>query len=178
MLTLELAVWSAFVGIVIGAIGSIYNKRMVGGFIRALIKSGASSPYTATTVEELGYAKNFFILVSLKSGTVLRKYVNCENEGRLIPLGEVNAFKKFFSFSNEFREKTDFAAARFYIVDTMIDSAEIRYNKRGTDLFSLLLTILVFLVVVYLSIKFIPPIAEALQNIFTVASEEIFALID
>jgi hypothetical protein len=177
MMSLELAIWSAFAGIVIGAVGSIYNKRMVGGFIRALIKSGATSEYTAATVEELGYAKNYFILMSLRSGSVLRKYVNCENEGKLIPAGEVNVLRRFFSFTGEFREKTDFAAAKFFIPDNMIDKAEIRYSKRGTDLFSLLLTILVFLIVVYLSIKFIPPIASALQDVFTRASEEITSMV-
>lgn len=167
MLSLELIVWSIFGGIVIGALASIYNKRVIGSFVRALIKGGATMPDSAMTISETGFRRNVFVKMSLRSGGALRKLVYCANEPADIPAEKVSALRRFFAFSEEFHEKLDMSTAKFYIPDDLTARAEIRYEKKGTDLFSFLITVLVFLVVVYLSLKFIPELLGMLDSVIT-----------
>ena len=167
MVSLELIVWSIFVGIVIGAAASIYNKRVIGSFVRALIQGGATMPDSAMTVSETGFRRNLFVRMSLRRGGALRKLVYCANEPAEIPAEKVSALRRFFAFSNEFHEKLDMNAAKFYIPGDLTARAEIRYEKKGTDLFSLLITVLVFLVVVYISLKFIPELIGMLDSLIT-----------
>lgn len=166
-ISLELLVWSIFIGIVLGALASLYNKRVLGGFVRALIKNGANSPVNAVTVGEAGFSGNIFVKFALKRGTSLRKVVYCSVEPDIIPKEKVNPVIRFLSSSTEFRKKINVKEAKFYIPSDMMDRAELRYEKKGTDLFSFLLTVLVFLVVVYLSLKFIPDIIGMVDSFIT-----------
>lgn len=165
--SLEMIVWSIFFGIVLGALASLYNKRILGSFVRALIKGGANSPTSAVTVNDIGFKKNIFVKNALKNGGVLRKVVHCANEPDIIPDEMINPVRKFLSSSLEFRKKLDMNEAKFYIPDDLMYRAEIRYEKKGTDLFSFFLTVLVFLVVVYLSLQFIPEIIGLVDSFIT-----------
>lgn len=160
-------VWSVFIGIVLGALASLYNKRVLGAFVRALIKGGANTPDSAVTVNDIGFKKNMFVRGALRNGGSLRKVVHCAKEPDIIPSEKVNPFKKFFSSSIEFREKVDMNEAKFYIPEDLMYRAEIRYEKKGTDIFSFMITVLVFLIVVYLSLKFIPEIIGLVDSFIT-----------
>lgn len=169
-LTLEWIVWAIFVGILLGAAASVYQKQVIGAFVRLLIKQGATEPARAQTLSELGQSQNWFIRWALREEGTLRKLVHLDQEPTEIPKEAVHPIRRFFSSKDTFYEKTDMKNARFYIPQDLVTRAEIRYEKKGTDLFSLLITALVFLVVVYLSLEFIPDLIGMYSSFFSATS--------
>ena len=69
-----------FIGAVIGAISSIFNKRVLGDFVRALTSEGCRTPEGAKTIAELGFLKNTAVRASLRAGGVLGRVVSCVEE--------------------------------------------------------------------------------------------------
>ena len=69
-----------FVGAIIGSVSALFNKRVLGGFVRALIAEGCTSPDKAKTLAELGFLKNTAVRASLRAGSVLGKTVRCVEE--------------------------------------------------------------------------------------------------
>ncbi len=163
--SLELIVWSVFIGIIIGALASLYNKRIIGSFVRTLLSANAKSPEEALSVHELGFDKNKFVLIALRNGSTLRKLVYCtENAAKSGKYNIGDKIQKFFTGEYPPR-KVDFSNAKFYIPEELSARAEIRYEKKGTDLFSFMMTILVFLAVVFISLKVVPQILGMLDDV-------------
>ena len=61
-----------FIGVIIGAISSMFNRRVLGDFVRALTSGGCRTPESAKTLAELGFLKNTAVRASLRAGGVLR----------------------------------------------------------------------------------------------------------
>lgn len=129
---------SFLIGAVIACFMVLYNKRGVGGFVRTLIKKGASTPESALTLAESGYGKAFFILGSLKNpDSGLRRAVSVvDREGKL--------------------SSKELTALRFYIPEEKRYHAETRYDGKHTSLPVLILAVTALSIVAYLCIKYIP----------------------
>ena len=53
-MSLAVIIWGLCAGMLVGGILSIYNKRYLGGVVRALLDTEGLSPERAKTLEELG----------------------------------------------------------------------------------------------------------------------------
>lgn len=53
----ELAVWGMYFGIFLACLLALYEKRVIGGFVRTLLKKEAFSPEKAMTLQELDTEK-------------------------------------------------------------------------------------------------------------------------
>lgn len=126
---------------VIASVAMLYHQLFLGGIVRKLIEKGALSPETALTMEELGYSpKNFFVKIALRENSTFRKTVHGVTE-----------------------EKT----TKYYVPEELRIRAEIRFRKQGNNAFGILLTILVFLVVAYVSLTVVPWFIDALKKIIS-----------
>ena len=138
---LTLIVSSLFIGMVIASAAMLYHQLFLGGIVRRIIEKGALSPEKALTKEELGYSpNNFFVKIALREKSTFRKIVHGITE-----------------------DKTE----RYYIPEEMRIRAEIRFRKQGNNAFGILLTVLLFLVVAYVSLTVVPWFADAIRNLFS-----------
>lgn len=143
--TLNLIVWSLFIGFVIGIGVTIYNKFVLGAVVRGLIEREAFTEEGAVTASEIGCA-NIFVRFALRDSGSMRRIV--------CMVGDTEAEKK----------KAPFDTARFYIPDEQVHRAEIIYGKAGANAISVLLSVLAFLIVVFISFTVIPDLIQMLTN--------------
>ncbi len=166
-MTLEIIVWSMFLGVIIGAFVILYNKSILGAFVRMLLETGANSPESAKTLEETGFSKNIFVKFSLQVKSTYRKIiqaspVNVRNEitGDTIP--PENSKKRITKKRRPAEPKL--SELKFYIPQEMAIRAESIYSNNGTSLLIVIITIALFLTVAILSFTVIPDLVQMLKN--------------
>ena len=68
------------VGVILATGMAVYTRSVLGGFVRALLKSGANSTENAKKLSELGYFRSAAIRYELSRGVTLRKVIRCTQE--------------------------------------------------------------------------------------------------
>lgn len=170
LVSLPMVAIAVVIGMCIAAIAAIFNKRYLGDFARTLISAEALSPETAQTLEQLGYLKNTTIRSSLKNGTTLRRVVKCVEEEQYY-----NAMKEKreeFEQTNtnpkvKFKEipyKIDVSTAHFYIPEDLKYTAELKFEKKGTDWLSFALVLAGSIVLALLLIWVVPELLQMTDN--------------
>ncbi|MBQ8742521.1 MAG: hypothetical protein IJZ03_04060 [Clostridia bacterium] len=155
MTEINTVVWGLAVGVIISLIFIYFNRVVLGGFVRKLIESDALSVDTALTVDELGYGKNFWIKRALLGSGAFRKIV--------FEIGdEIHIASEGHSFSAR-TTPIDLATARFYIAKENKTMAEIRYDRQGASIFTVIASVIIVLVVAYLATLFVPFIISELS---------------
>ncbi len=71
-ISLQLVVWSLFIGVVVATVAGYLIKIKFGAFIRKLLENKIDSPEKAVTIEELNLKNKIFIKFGLKSHTNYR----------------------------------------------------------------------------------------------------------
>lgn len=143
--TLNIIVWSLFIGFMIGIGVTIYNKLVLGSLVRELIEHGAHTEDRAMTAAEIGCA-NPFIRFALREGGSFRRIVRMKGD------------------TDTERAREDFKTARYFIPDENVHRAEVIYGNTGTSVISVLLSILAFLAVAFVSFIVIPDLIQMLTN--------------
>ncbi len=143
--TLNIIIWSLFIGFMIGIGVTLYNKFVLGSLIRGLIERGAHTADAALTATEIGCA-NPFVRFAMRKNSSLRRIVHVKGE----------------SDAKEF--KYSFQTAQFFIPDEMVHRAELVYGNAGTSVLSVLLAVLAFLVVALVSFIVVPDLIQMLNN--------------
>lgn len=135
MVSLQTIVFAFFIGINIAAVMSVFDKRVLGDFARTLIRDEALSSDRAKTLMELGYFKNTAIRSSLRSGHTLRRVVKCVEEEEYYASLEQKR-QEIEASGQKFKSvpfKIDFETAHFYIPEQLKYTAEIKFEKKGTN---------------------------------------------
>lgn len=157
-ITVRLLVWSLFAGFIFAALLAIYQKRLIGGLVKTILSEGASSPETAKTVSELGYASDWFAKNALrKDDALLRFVVRVDKQSED---GEAVEPKK----TRSGHDVVDFETARFYIPEDLRYKAEVRYARKGTDFVSFGICIIVFIAAAFFAIFVIPELLQLIDN--------------
>lgn len=141
MITIPTLVWAIYIGIVIGLFMTYYNKVILGKAIRAIIEKKAFAEENAMTAEELGFAKNRFILFSIRRG-VLGRFIYSVSASEGEPL-------------------------RYYMKNEDAIRAELRYSQKGTDLYFLVIALVVFLVLAFLAARFLPELLDMAKDLMS-----------
>ena len=144
--TLNIIVWSLFIGFIIAIGITLYNKIVLGKLVRALIEKGANSPENALTLGDVG-AANPLIKLALRRGSSLRRVVRLAGE------------------SSEEKAKEDIKAGKFYIPNECMRRASKVYDKPETSVFSVLLAIIAFMIIAMVAFIAIPDIVQLISNI-------------
>jgi len=134
--SVELIVWSLFLGIVLASVGVMYNKQILGGFVRLLLARKALSPESALTLEEAGYGKNPFVRFSLRKKSTFRKIVASDDE------------------------------LHFYIPEEKALHASCMYEAKSNGLMGILIAIVMFAIVAFLSAMLLPLLLDLIGSMF------------
>lgn len=154
--SMEMVIWCIYIGLMIAVIFMFYQRQVIGAFVRALLKADAADAASAKTLNDLGFSKNYPVRNALRKGGVLRKLVwesednYIENENGVL----ISARQK----------PMDVNTARFYINDDNRIRAELRYSAKGSDIFMLIITALVALMLAYLAVTFLPDLLNLIQT--------------
>ena len=143
--TLNLIVWSLFIGFMIGIAVTIYNKFVLGTLVRELIERGAHTEEAALTAAEVGCA-NPFIRFALRESSSFRRVVRMKGD------------------TETELSKESFKTARYFIPDENVHRAEVIYGGSGTTVVSILLSVLACLIVAFVSFIVVPDLIQMLTN--------------
>lgn len=166
-MTLEIIVWSMFLGIIIGAFVILYNKSVLGAFVRKLLETGANTPEDAKTLEETGFSKNIFVIFSLQIKSTYRKIIHASpvNSGNEDTVSTVPPEKTKKRIKKKHRQaQPKLSELKFYIPQDMVARADSIYSNNGTSLLIVVITIALFLIVAILSFTVIPDLIQMLKN--------------
>lgn len=154
--SMEMVIWCMFIGLMLAAISMFYQKKVIGSFVRALLSANASDQTTAKTLMDLGFARSYPVRSALRKGGALRKLV-WETDDNF--LENENGIK----YSAR-QTPMDVNTARFYISEENRIRAELRYSAKGSDVFMLIITALVFLMIAYLAVTYLPDLLQLLKD--------------
>ena len=143
-------------GIIIAAVATVYCRRLVGSFVRTLIKKGALSPDAGVTLFETGAFRSMIVRRELCRGAFLRKVVFCREEQAFLAKNEKNATYKI-----------DFTKDHFYIPEELKYRAEVRFSQKGSGWLTVVLTIILVPVFVGLLCRFMPNILQLVDSMIT-----------
>jgi len=151
--TLNIVVWSLYIGFMIGIGVTVYNRIVLGGLIRRMLEHQATDEKSAVTIAEVGCTSPF-IKLALRKGGTFRNIVHMVGD------------------TPENRNPQNLATARFFIPDENIHRAEIVYGNNGANAMSIALAILAFFVVMLLAFIIVPNLIQMLNNFIAAIQPE------
>ena len=137
---LNIVLISIFVGIVIASIAIVYRRYVLGNIVKSIVEKKAFSEENAITLEEMGY-KNIFVKFALREGSTFKKTVH--------------------------RVAAEGSATRYFIPEEIYMREEIKYCKKNTNVFGVVIAILLFFVVFYLLVNYVPWVVDGIKDIFS-----------
>ncbi len=159
------------IGFLIASCMAIFDKRVLGDFVRQVLSYECLSRESAKTLEELGYHKNSFVRGALKSGVSLRRVVKCVEEEIFLENVEKERAAYEAAKSDEkkpkFREpkfKMDVSVMHFYIPEEMKYMADVKFEKKGTGVHTLVLAFVLVIAITFALLFFIPELLQMLDN--------------
>lgn len=143
ILTLNIVVWSIFIGFTVAIFATVYSKVVVGAFVRSVISKKALDEASALPIKDIGHG-NIFVKFALRRGSSLRRIVKVcgDFEDKKIP----------------------FDTAGFYIPEENIHRAERIYGSLGTAPSSVIMAIVAFFVLAMAALLVIPDLAQLFVN--------------
>lgn len=141
--SLDVLVWGMYIGIVIGATVATLDKLYCGRMVKALTAKGATTPETAVTLGELDIRGKWYLRRALREGKPLRKMLG----------------------NGEIRDKKKTEEIPFYLPEENRIKAETRYENGRRPIFTLVLSILAMLAVVYFVLFAVPELLTMLDNL-------------
>jgi hypothetical protein len=172
-ISLEMIVWSMCGGLAIGTVATFINRRVVGEFVRRLVKNGIHTPEAAITLAQSGCSRNLFVRRALRTGKSLRRVVACANEDEM-PVKTPSASKaavllrRIFSVEAEPEQIVDLTRARFYVPEELRIRAELRYEINGTTVPNLVLSLLLIVAGGFAALYLVPELLTFLDNFLTI----------
>ncbi len=138
--SLTMIVTSLLIGILAASVAMLYRQLFLGGIVRNIIQKKAFSEDTALALEELGYnPKNILLRFALRNNSTFTKTVH----------------------------RTTEQPTRYFIPEEIKDREEIRFRKKGNNFFGIVLALIVFLLIAFISLTLIPWFKDAISNIFS-----------
>jgi len=146
-LTLEIVIWSLFIGIIIGAFAVWYSRRVLGTLVRALLDSQANATGNAKTFIDLGIKNTFIYTLALRKNSTYRKIVHIADT------------------EDESDVKSNIKNMRFYIPEEVNFRADSMYNAKGTTLVGAVVAIFAFLIMAILTLVVVPDLIKMIQDL-------------
>ncbi len=172
---IRLVIIGLFIGLSVAGFFGVFNKRVLGSFVRRLIEAEAFSPESAKTLEELGFAGKVTIYNAVRKSTSLRRVVKCReeqehdaalNEKRAEYESAKESGKKLPKFK-ETEYKVNPTSDRFYIPEDMKYMADIKFDAKGNTWASAIFCCVFMLILMVVAIVLLPNILDFLNNLAT-----------
>ena len=160
------------IGVVIAAFASIFNKRVLGDFVRVMLQHECHSVEKAKTLEDLGYLKNSTIRGALRRSASLRRVVHCVEEEAFAR--DVEAQRAAYeerraedSSLPPFIEPTyhmEVNTAHYYIAEKDKYMADIKFEKKGTNWFTFGFVVVCCIALLFCTLFILPDIFQYMDN--------------
>ena len=172
LFSLKLMILGLFIGLSLASFGALYDKRVLGEAVRAILRKEAYTPETAVTLVELGYARNSIVRHSVRKSVTLRRVVRCveeekflaEQEQRRIEHEEKRKNDKSLGRFRELDYTFDLENDHFYIPEEIRYTADVKFEKKGSSWIGAIVFTLVMLVVYVILLICLPDILEILND--------------
>ena len=151
--TLGMLIVSLAFGVFLALLFTLFQRCVIGVFIRRLIQSNSFSPDNAKTLDELGIKKNVFVFSALKRRKSLLNSLTLSREEATFTAEEADAAKE-----KKRRVKRDIKSLHFYIPDSRRKKAEALFCDKSLNPILVVLSFLLLLAAMLLLIKLIPNI--------------------
>ena len=183
--SLRMIIVGIFIGLAIASFAAVFNKRVLGDFVRKVLGEEALSEETAKTLSELGYEHNTCIRYSVRRGVNLRRVVRCVEEEAY--LRELESKEKEYAekrkenpklpkFKAEpFRVNAD--EHHFYIPEEMKYMADVKFEKKGSTWLGAIIFVVILLILTVVAFLALPYILTVLNDWFG-AVESVFSYKD
>ena len=166
---LGIIIWGICIGAVLASLLALYQQKVPGKLVRALLRAEAHDKDSAKTLEELGLAGRPLLARELRRGTVLQKFVHSAGNGagqsNTSPDSENGAEGAENSPSATKDRVSDAAPLRYYVPEALKYRAAIRYDKKENGFFALILTTLLSVAMAVLLMKLIPLVLSMIDSI-------------
>ena len=154
LFSVKLMILGLFVGLSLASFGALYDKRVLGDAVRAILRKEAYEPETAVTLADLGYARNSIVRHSVRKSTTLRRVVRCveeekflaEQEARRAEHEEKRKTDKSLGRFRELEYTFDLEHDHFYIPEKIRYTADVKFEKKGSSWIGAIVFTLVMLV--------------------------------
>ena len=173
LVTMRGVILGLFVGLIIAAAFSVFDKKRLGGLVRKIIREQAFTPETAQTMAELGYDRSPAVKNSVNRGVLSRVVICVERE----------AYEKECAAAREqyvaehgsddgytapppFR--INWTAHHFYIPDEKHYSADVRFDDKGSGLRAFVLVLIVAVLGAAFACFFLPEMLQLLDNMIEI----------
>lgn len=151
ILSVRLIILGLCIGIAISGFAMVFNKRVLGAFVRKLLKDECLSSESAKTLDELGYSDKMLIHWAVKKSTSLRRVVKCREQEQFNTelkqkREEYQQKKAEDSSLPSFKDteyKIDSSSDRFFIPEELKYTADIKFDKKGTSWFGAIMLVFI-----------------------------------
>ena len=158
-----------FVGLAVASFAVVFNKRVLGGFVRRLLKEECLSPERGKSLPELDLADRLILRRAVRCSTNLRRVVKCREE---------EAFRQALGAetvegaSKPSRKKDADSAFRvdpdehhFYIPEDMKYMADIKFDQKGTTWLGAVLFVGIMAVALVVVLMLLPQLLSLLNEL-------------
>lgn len=153
--SLEVLLWSIYIGITLGVLLSILYRVYTGSFVRAIVEAGALDEEHAVSLSELSFRGKWYVKRLLRPEDTL---------GRIfMRIGGDAADRKH-------PQKIDFGAARFYLPEERRIGAETRFVVEKSPVRTFIIAAVLLFAVFFAATVFLPELLQMLDNFMTQVS--------
>ena len=161
-----------FVGAAFAIIATVYNKRVLGDFVRALLREGCLSPESARDLDYLNFIHKSSIRQAVKTSTNLRRVVRSreedEHDKKMAELLAEYEKKKATGEKLPKFEPTEYRPDpymdHFYIPEKMKYMADIKFEKKGNSVLGAVIGIAALAILLFLVFLYMPQVLKFFDN--------------
>ena len=159
-------------GFCAAAIGSLYEKGLIGSFVKKLLSEDCVGANNAKTLYELGFDRSPAIRSSVRSGSTLKRWVRCVEEDEFY--ASVDEKKAEFEAQNPNERfvapkfKRDPDTMHFYIPEELKYKADVKFSTKGANIVSVILVIVVSVILCAALCSVIPDMLTFADNFITI----------
>ena len=152
--SLNLIIFALFVGACLAVFATVYHRRTIGALVRYLLENEAFSPESAKTLREAEQDLNIFVRMNITRNVAFQRIVcmvdvpKTDENGKKITLSDIPLY---------INPKERMRAEEMYSAKTSEDA----------NMWMVLLSILVFAVVAYISSFIVPDLISMASGLFS-----------
>lgn len=169
LITPAMIIIAGFIAVMVGASMMIFTKRVLGRFVRRLIRNEAFSADSAKTAEEIELGKSIWHRLFINR-MVLAKAVRCREEDEFYGIGsdedKKDAYKVSINTPRKLRYKRNYETDHFYVAEDKRYYASVRFSAKGTNPLALLILAVAYIAIAIIIIKIVP----SLLSVFDAAA--------
>ncbi len=172
VVSLRIILVGLMVGFCVAAVSSLYEKKMMGSFIKKLLHEECVRPEKAMTLYELGYLKSPAIRSSVVRGATLKRWVRCVEEDEFY--ASLDQKREKFAKNHPDEEfvaptfKRDPDTMRFYIPEELKYQADVKFSTKGANIASAIGVIVLSIIMCAILCAVVPEMLTFADNFVSV----------